>query len=553
MSILNRLGQTKLAQYAGQWMTDNRGIVVAATALPASFFFERARVGRDVLHARFGASPEKHDERVRRVQEQVRDWNAAGAERPMCTARPPWLTMSTRTSTYKQECNRIEVNLRDILEVDTERMVVRVEPLVNMGQLSRYLVPMGYALKIMVEMEDLTAGGLAMGLGMETTCHRYGLIQETVVAYEIVTADGTLLRVTKESDPELFHALPWSHGTLGFLVALELEIERVRPYIRMKYIPCHTMKELCDKTYALSVAEDAPEFLEATIYSKDSGVIMCGWYADAPADRSKINPINRWYKPFFFRHVETALHRGEFEDWIPLRDFYHRHTRSIFWELEELMPFSGKPWWRWGFGWLGAPKISLLKGTMTEGVRWKLVHKHVVQDIIIPMRELEGAVEEFHRRFEVYPLLVYPIRIYDHGEYQGFQPKPRQLEPGKQWDMFVDLGAYGIPPAVKRGEDWDAEDHVPATERFTYEVGGFVPLYQDVWMTRKEFEQMFDHGLYRRMREKLRAIGAFPEVWDKVRLQPGLRNPRAAALPVSPETTVPNPVEEHAPSETRST
>ena len=72
MSIRSELGQTKLAQAAAKWMTDNRGLVVAATALPASFVFERGRVTRDVLHARFGASPEKHDERVRGVQEQVR-------------------------------------------------------------------------------------------------------------------------------------------------------------------------------------------------------------------------------------------------------------------------------------------------------------------------------------------------------------------------------------------------------------------------------------------------------------------------------------------------
>ena len=66
-------------------------------------------------------------------------------------------------------------------------------------------------------------------------------------------------------------------------------------------------------------------------------------------------------------------------------------------------------------------------------------------------------------------------------------------------------------------------------ERFTHEVGGFVPLYQDAWMNRTQFEEMFDHRLYRRMREKLGAIGAFPEVWDKVRLQPELRT---ASFPI---------------------
>lgn len=40
--------------------------------------------------------------------------------------------------------------------------------------MTRTLVPMGYQLAIQVEMEDLTIGGLCMGLGMETNSHIYG-------------------------------------------------------------------------------------------------------------------------------------------------------------------------------------------------------------------------------------------------------------------------------------------------------------------------------------------------------------------------------------------
>lgn len=60
--------------------------------------------------------------------------------------------------------------------------------------MTRHLVPMGFQLAIQVEMEDLTIGGLCMGLGMETNSHTLGLIQETVLAFEIVTSDGELLR-----------------------------------------------------------------------------------------------------------------------------------------------------------------------------------------------------------------------------------------------------------------------------------------------------------------------------------------------------------------------
>jgi len=60
-------------------------------------------------------------------------------------------------------------------------------------------------------------------------------------------------------------------------------------------------------------------------------------------------------------------------------------------------------------------------------------------------------------------------------------------------------------------------------------------------MDRAQFEKMFDHGLYRRMRDKLGAVGAFPEVWDKVRLQPELRTATSRA----PEDELPAAVKQY--------
>jgi len=48
-----------------------------------------------------------------------------------------------------------------------------------------------------------------------------------------------------------------------------------------------------------------------------------------------VNAIGRWYKPWFFKHVEGYLLRNKKGvEYIPLRDYYHRHSRSIFWELQ---------------------------------------------------------------------------------------------------------------------------------------------------------------------------------------------------------------------------
>lgn len=61
--------------------------------------------------------------------------------------------------------------------------------------------------------------------------------QEAVESYDVVLADGSLVHVTRDNEySDLFQCLPWSHGTLGFLVAVELNIVPVKPYIHMKYI-----------------------------------------------------------------------------------------------------------------------------------------------------------------------------------------------------------------------------------------------------------------------------------------------------------------------------
>ena len=41
-------------------------------------------------------------------------------------------------------------------------------------------------------------------------------------------------------------------------------------------------------------------------------------------------------------------------------------------------------------------------------------------------------------------------------------------------------------------------------------------LYADIFMNKNEFEAMFSHDLYRRMRKTYHADDAFPEVYTKV-------------------------------------
>ena len=100
----------------------------------------------------------------------------------MCTARPNWLSLST-TFFNKDACHKIPVPLYDILELNEDKMTVRVEPMVSVGDITRYLVPKGYTLAVTLEIADATLGGLAMGVGMTTYSHKVKFIFYVLILF----------------------------------------------------------------------------------------------------------------------------------------------------------------------------------------------------------------------------------------------------------------------------------------------------------------------------------------------------------------------------------
>ena len=85
-----------------------------------------------------------------------------------------------------------------------------------------------------------------------------------------------VLKVTKDSAPDLFHTLPWSHGSLGFLVGLKLRVIHVKPYVKLRYTVCKTQRGYAKLIRQLShlTGSYCPDFVEATVFSRDQAVVM---------------------------------------------------------------------------------------------------------------------------------------------------------------------------------------------------------------------------------------------------------------------------------------
>lgn len=503
-------------------LEEHRGLVILLFCLPASFLFDLVLSLNTKLHRAIFSSAAKHNERVIEIQRKVQLYHKLPADKKLlCTSRPNWLSLST-TFFNKNQCHKINVNLFDILELDEGNLTVRVEPMVTVGEITNFLIPKGYTLAVTLEIADATLGGLAMGTGMTTHSHRVGLYQESVVSYEVVLGDGSLVVASLKENEDLYKCLPWSHGSLGFLVGLTLRIVKVKPYIKMTYLPVKGQESYCDMLRLLAgdLSADSPAstYLEATIFSRDEAVIMVGDYSDYDPNLA-VNYLTRWYKPWFYKYVESFIKNGKHTELIPLREYLLRHNKAIFWVVESMIPFGNNFLFRLLFGWLLPPKPAFLKFTTTPGVRAFTFTKQVFQDIVLPIRKLEQQIDKSTELFDAYPLLVYPCRIYDHGPNSGQikSPQPEYLVDGTNYAMYNDLGIYGVPGFVKRKAPYNPVRAMREMEKFTRDVGGFSFLYADIFMTRKEFEEMFDLSLYEVVRTKYNAEGAFPHLYDKVK------------------------------------
>ncbi|KHJ96314.1 hypothetical protein OESDEN_03727 [Oesophagostomum dentatum] len=254
--------------------------------------------------------------------------------------------------------------------------------------------------------------------------------------------DGSLVEASKEKhgDAEtqaLFYGVPLSEGTLGIIVAVTLRIIPVKPFVKITYTPTSTVEEMKSKLTEESNCREN-EFVEGLQLSRNAGVVLRGRFSEGPPKNfaSSITRIGRWYWPWFYTHVEAIVSsKKDLTEFIPIRDYYYRHTRSLYWELRDLAPFANSFLFRWFYGWMSAPKKGILKVLTPSPLNTESQCAQIHEDILVPMEYLQKIVELCDREAEIYPLWLCP---YNQPSCTGMirQRTGRNV-------LFVNVGVYG--------------------------------------------------------------------------------------------------------------
>lgn len=512
-----------------KWVDNNREAVVLGAVLPIGSVYTAVQNYKKHSNA---PDPALHDERVARVVADVKRYAQARkngeseGQKYLRTDRRGESSLNTRIS---DKANTARIPMGDmsaILGVDAARSVVRVEPFATTGDVAKYLDERGLQMENTIEMKGATIGGLVLAIGMTTHSHVSGLVHDVVEAYELVTAEGELIRVEREGEhADLFRALPWSHGTLGLLVALELRVVPAAQYVRLVYRPFQDGNAYIKEHQKRLQAEDTPWFIEGQVFGRNKAVLLEGYLATdaevaAARDSIPVNDVCEWSKPFFFKHVESMLEHGEErQEFVPMYSYLMRHERSMCMTMGSIAPKANAPWFRSLFGWMLPPNMEMLKKSRPPEERASAMRGQVYQDFAFPAEHFEELLDHLDQEFEIYPLLVYPCKVID----KGGMVRLRDTH-GTPWDgevreqMYMNLGIYGIPKAIREGDTrYPTVTKVREMEGMIRDRGGFLHTYVDVFSTEEEFETMFDHTLWRAMREKYGADGVFPTIYEKVK------------------------------------
>lgn len=179
--------------------------------------------------------------------------------------------------------------LSGVLDVDAERGRVTLAAGTHLYDLPRLLRPHGLALQNMGDIDRQTISG-ATSTGTHGTGGSFGGLATQIVALTLVTADGSLLRVSETENAELLPAARLGLGALGIIVDLTLQC--VPAYLLRAVERPEPLQATLDSYLERSASEDHFEFY--WFPHTETALTKTNTRLPLTEPRAPLSPVGRW-------------------------------------------------------------------------------------------------------------------------------------------------------------------------------------------------------------------------------------------------------------------
>ena len=346
------------------------------------------------------------------------------------------------------------------LQIDVEAEMAWAEPGVTAGEYTSAAGAYGLATGF-GDTGSVGIGGLTLGGGVGYLVRKYGLTIDDLLAAEIVTADGKLLSLDAENNPDLFWAIRGGGGNFGVVTRFKFRLHKVDSvYGGMLFLPA------TPDTIAsfIALAESAPEelsaianvmpappmpFLAAEQHGKliilamlvYAGDISEGERVVAPF-RALATPIADMVKPMQY----PEIYPPEPDDYHPIGASRTMFVNHIDRPAAEVILAHLKS----STGWMAVTQLRALGGAMARVPVDATAFAHRNSKIMVNVATLYERLEDKATHEAWAANFAEALKQDDNGAYVNFlgedgEARIRAAYPGGTWERLRQIKAHYDP------------------------------------------------------------------------------------------------------------
>lgn len=300
-------------------------------------------------------------------------------------------------------------NFNHVISIDRENLTAEVEAMTTYEDIVAETLKFGLIPTVVPELKTITIGGVATGIGLESSSLKYGFVHETIEELEILLGSGETVVCSRTQNADLFLGFPNSYGTLGYALKVKVRLVAAKKYVKVTHLCFSDVKKFFDALN--TICAEPPDFVDGTLFSKTEMYITRGDFTDEAPFESDYSYLDIYHqsirkKPVDYLSVLNYLWRWD-TDWYWHSAKYlmnHRLVRkmvgkknlrsSTYWKIRDWMSKTGFIW----------PAIGTIYPT-----------ESVIQDVEIPIERAVEFDEFLDTEIGIRPFWICPVKTFDRA------------------------------------------------------------------------------------------------------------------------------------------